>query len=406
MESLTSLRSLDVSGGPTGTGRPTSSIPGTPTADFAADLASARRVERHEARRESSREASRERDESRREERVEAHREAERPREQTPESHLPEPGSVDEVDPTEGLPRQGQPAAEPDPGRESGQDRAEGPAEAPERGAGAASEVAPEAAAAPAAFLALPPPALPPLQAPGQAGAPTSSATPAAATPAGQATGPVPANPASGSGETDAGPGEGEGRPTQAREAADAQRPAEATRPSAEPAPTAVEARTGGVQRASEAPRAQAPSAPPPPAGSQEAIDHAAAILDQVRLRLLPGAREATLQLEPARLGRLSIRLELRRGVTRAELVVEEAATLEVLQRHEPELRAALADAGFQGVEVELRHAGDGERGRGDARGHAAHHGPSRTSGERAPRALTRALARRLTTTDGIDTYA
>ncbi|HVS20091.1 MAG TPA: flagellar hook-length control protein FliK, partial [Planctomycetota bacterium] len=127
-------------------------------------------------------------------------------------------------------------------------------------------------------------------------------------------------------------------------------------------------------------------------------------ILQQVRLRLLPGAREATLQLEPARLGRLSIRLELRRGVTRAEVVAEEAATLAVLERHEPELRAALTEAGFEGVEVELRHAGEGER---DAT-FGERRAPTARDKRRPPppHELTRALTARLTDSHGVDTYA
>lgn len=121
-----------------------------------------------------------------------------------------------------------------------------------------------------------------------------------------------------------------------------------------------------------------------------------------MRLRLTPGTREATLQLEPARLGRLSIHLELRRGATRAEVVVEELAAFDALSRHEPELRAALADAGYAGVEVELRHAGDGAGRNPFAAPHAA---PRSAPAERsAP--LVRALAARLGAGEGVDTYA
>ena len=60
------------------------------------------------------------------------------------------------------------------------------------------------------------------------------------------------------------------------------------------------------------------------------------------------------------------------------------------------ELRAALADAGFPGVEVELRQAGDGER--------ASTFAPPAAPAPHAP--LARALAARRTSITGVDTYA
>ena len=404
MENLTSLRSLDVSGGPSGTGRPTSPVPGTPRGDFEADLAQVRRGERREERRE----LARGRVEERRSDRTERRREASQAREseagerreatepttpalETPDAPAPE--AVRGAQGPEAAPERAAQAAET-PGGETG------------RGAGAAVEALPAPDLAPnpstllpATGLGAPAPAAAP--APGAAAAPTASAAPAGD--AGTALRPT-AEAADGG---EPGPGEGQARPAARPEGPEAARAGESARPAAEPAPSAADGRQApGAPRAVEAARSPAQSPPPaPPAGAPDAAEHAAAILNQVRLRMLPGAREATLQLEPARLGRLSIRLELRRGVTRAEVVVDEAATLEVLARHEPELRAALADAGFQGVEVELRQAGDGELGRRHAeRGRpSGAHAPRR---EAPPGELVRAVAARLAPNQGVDTYA
>lgn len=104
-------------------------------------------------------------------------------------------------------------------------------------------------------------------------------------------------------------------------------------------------------------------------------VERAARVFEQLKAALRPGLREAVIQLDPGDLGKVTIRVALdgTSGVA-ARLEAESPETLELIQRHLPELRAALADAGFEGAELELslsrsddRRADDGAR---DGGGH------------------------------------
>ncbi len=144
-----------------------------------------------------------------------------------------------------------------------------------------------------------------------------------------------------------------------------------------------------------EAPRAEAQRT--------HATEQAANLLRQVRLQLAPELRQASIQLEPAALGRLEIRIEVRRGRVRAELAVERRETLETLERHAPELRAALGSAGFQDAELALSLSQQRDPGRERA--------PARASsapfeGPPALHSIPAALAARLARVGGVDTYA
>jgi hypothetical protein len=88
--------------------------------------------------------------------------------------------------------------------------------------------------------------------------------------------------------------------------------------------------------------------------GSQRASkpEQGADVFKQVRMHLAAGS--ATLLLEPAWLGRVSIRVALRGGRAKAELRTEGVEALAALERHLPELRAALAARGLEGAELEL----------------------------------------------------
>jgi hypothetical protein len=83
--------------------------------------------------------------------------------------------------------------------------------------------------------------------------------------------------------------------------------------------------------------------------------EQGAEVMRQVRMHLAPGLREATLHLQPAWLGRVTIKIAVRAGRARAELRAERVEALEALERHLPELRAALADRGFEDAELDLR---------------------------------------------------
>ena len=92
--------------------------------------------------------------------------------------------------------------------------------------------------------------------------------------------------------------------------------------------------------------------------------------------------------------------------MTRAEVVAEQQSTFAALERHLPELQAALAAAGFEGVEVDLRHAGDGSA-HSPFQPRALHGAQSaRQEAARPPAELTRALSARIANSNGVDTYA
>ena len=139
------------------------------------------------------------------------------------------------------------------------------------------------------------------------------------------------------------------------------------------------------------------------------ANDSAAEILRQVRVGLSADLREATIQLAPESLGRVSIRLRVEHGVMTADVRAESVQALRALELHAPELKAALAGHGVSPRTLEFSlslmnsHTGDAP-----GRGHAS---PSNS-----PRAsmnpfdlpsvqVERALARHLSAS-GVDTYA
>ncbi len=171
------------------------------------------------------------------------------------------------------------------------------------------------------------------------------------------------------------------------------------------PTPADAGARHGDGASAAKG-EAPTPSAPP----SLDA-ERSAEVLRQVRLRLSPELRQAVIQLEPRELGRIAIRISVTRGVVRAELRAEQQATLDALERHAPELKAALERVGLGAESFALQLGFD------DA---SAHEGPAgelprgsrqRTSdfaaGEQPlSSAQLRSVATRLAAAGGVDTYA
>lgn len=163
---------------------------------------------------------------------------------------------------------------------------------------------------------------------------------------------------------------------------------------SREAAPREITAATRPeVEATQAAPRNEPPVTP----------ERAADMLRQIRLQLSPELRQATIQLEPRELGRLSVKVTLRGGVAHAEVRVEKRSALEALQKQLPELEAALERAGLGGGELSLQLGLEEREGRHDAPESA----PTRRSLQfNAPATLARALSARLPATSGIDTYA
>ena len=92
----------------------------------------------------------------------------------------------------------------------------------------------------------------------------------------------------------------------------------------------------------------------PQTSADPERIARAESILNQVRLRLAPGLRSATLALHPAELGRVQVLIEVESGSVSAELRVESTEALSALERHIPELRALLSKDGQEVGTIEL----------------------------------------------------
>lgn len=95
-------------------------------------------------------------------------------------------------------------------------------------------------------------------------------------------------------------------------------------------------------------------------------LERADQVLRQLRVRIAPDLREANVELEPAALGRITIRVRFADGHVRAALHAHQPGTLAVLQHHAPELRAMFEQAGFDAPELEMGLAfagGDGRTG-------------------------------------------
>lgn len=133
----------------------------------------------------------------------------------------------------------------------------------------------------------------------------------------------------------------------------------------------------------------------------------AADILRQVRVELSPAIKEAVIQLHPAELGRISIRLTVEDDRFVARVRAEKREALDALERHLPELRAALTRQGVETQQFDLALGFHDERRANDGKSDRAARGRSNTNeepvgglAERSPR------LRRIAGGSGIDTYA
>jgi len=125
---------------------------------------------------------------------------------------------------------------------------------------------------------------------------------------------------------------------------------------------------------------AKTPGAAAPATPNAELIEHAAEVLQQIRFSLSRGAKEISVQLAPQDLGRLSIKLRVDDGRLSAVVRAENAQTLELLERQAPELRAILAQQGFDAENIELELGSTG-----DAGARAGEGGPGSEAGSDAP---------------------
>ncbi|MEM9800479.1 MAG: flagellar hook-length control protein FliK [Planctomycetota bacterium] len=175
---------------------------------------------------------------------------------------------------------------------------------------------------------------------------------------------------------------------------------------------------TGLVTPATARPTTSASGASAPAATASSArsadVQRAEAVLEQLRVRIQSGDREATIELRPGDLGRIRMHVRTEGASVTALIGAESPETLAVLEAHAPELRAWLARDGTEEVELRLELLGDANRdprndgeGRGDRdarHGESAH---SRTNAHAtvAPEAVVRALGLR-SADGGVDLVA
>lgn len=138
--------------------------------------------------------------------------------------------------------------------------------------------------------------------------------------------------------------------------------------------PQVVQASLGGGSSKAVAPQNQGAQAPAPIEASEakgakpletiaarphESADareaeRATRVLQQFRMQLHPGMRSVSMQLSPAELGRLSIRIRVDGDQVQAVVRAETEEALAVLQEHVQELESALADQGFENPSFEF----------------------------------------------------
>jgi flagellar hook-length control protein FliK len=129
-------------------------------------------------------------------------------------------------------------------------------------------------------------------------------------------------------------------------------------------------------------------------------------ILNQLRVHVSVGTRDALVQLHPVELGRISIRISTEGGRVRAHVRAERVETLDTLQRHLPELRASFAQQGLEAQDFQLSlgfQNGAREEWRGDAPRASKGGKPDENSTISLPNpSLVRAIA----SESSIDTFA
>ena len=128
-------------------------------------------------------------------------------------------------------------------------------------------------------------------------------------------------------------------------------------------------------------------------------------VLKQFKVAIDPKMDRAVIQLHPAELGRIAVRIEMDRGKLRAVMRADRAETLELLERHAPELRAALESSGVEAESFDFGLGLDQQDEQAQSE-----RGAQDTTNELNP-VLEQledhaALARRIVSDTAVDTYA
>jgi len=121
--------------------------------------------------------------------------------------------------------------------------------------------------------------------------------------------------------------------------------------------------------------------------------EQASEVLRQVRLQLFPENRAATVHLNPAELGRVSIRVIVEGDQVQAVVRAETPEALAALEQHMPELQASLGDRGFQDAQLDLALGFEGED-------------KDSTQGSRSEEPTPTQIHRLFANAEGVDYYA
>jgi len=146
----------------------------------------------------------------------------------------------------------------------------------------------------------------------------------------------------------------------------------------------------------------------PAPAPAQASIA-AGQTFDHVALMLRQGVSEARLQLKPANLGQVDIRIEVDGNEARVQLTVQQAQVREALEQLLPRLREALAGQGVELSDASVDHSGHQGRGQHDEPGWKAHAGSQSADAAEAGDSLTNSVELRsghLSAHGLVDAYA
>lgn len=141
------------------------------------------------------------------------------------------------------------------------------------------------------------------------------------------------------------------------------------------------------------------------PAPTEADLDRANRVLDAVRIRLQPGLRQATLQLQPEELGRVLIKIRLDGSKAQAVVRAETSEALAILEKHTPELRSMFEQQGFEGLELDLGLASEERGDRGEFAPELWNQNDTNGDTEEQEPDLM-GLARALNDTEGLDLWA
>lgn len=107
-----------------------------------------------------------------------------------------------------------------------------------------------------------------------------------------------------------------------------------------------------GLSRVKESPKASESEASAPARVLPGSLEDQ--VLRQIKIKLQPGLSQVQISLNPPELGSVRIRFEMQGDRMKARIEARESVTAALLERHLPELRQAMSQAGIEVKEIEV----------------------------------------------------